>query len=55
MEMYMYFVTLYAQVLLTLGSMANVNEAHGALIIEEWSGKEVGNLVRKRKHYVIPE
>jgi hypothetical protein len=51
----MYFVTLFAQVLVTLGSMADVNEADGALIIEERSGKEEGNLVRKRKHYVIPE
>jgi hypothetical protein len=33
--MYMYFVTLYAQVPLTLGSMAGVNEADGALIIQE--------------------
>ena len=28
----MYFVTLYAQVLLTIGSIADVNEAHGDLI-----------------------
>jgi len=29
----MYFVTLYAQVLLTWGGMAGLNEADGALII----------------------
>jgi len=51
----MYFGTLYAQVLLTLGSMADVNKTHGTLITQELSGKEMGNLVRKRKHYVIPE
>jgi hypothetical protein len=34
-EIYMYFVTLYAQVLLTLGIMAGVNEADGALIMQE--------------------
>jgi hypothetical protein len=51
----MYFVRLYAQVLLILGRMAGVNEADGALIMQECSGKGVGNLVNKRKHYVIPK